>query len=124
MKKTIRIKKLTFDWLKVFPKLVYEIGYFLLNIPRYLLLFFSGLRISANSYSKLLGAIQTTKNAIDRLFENKPEDPQQTTRLFGSLLNEQIRLGKEQEKLFTALFGVFVAILALLISIITLLIKR
>ncbi len=124
MKKTIRIKKLTFDWLKVFPKLVYEIGYFLLNIPRYLLLFFSGLRISANSYSKLLGAIQTTKNAIDRLFENKPEDPQQTTRLFRSLLNEQIRLGKEQEKLFTALFGVFVAILALLISIITLLIKR
>lgn len=111
------------DWLSIFPNLLWEIVLFILNLPRYFYLFFHGLRVSSVSYSKLLDAISSRKKSIDSLFEAKL-DEQKTTHIFRTLLNEAIELNKEQEKLFTGLFGIFIAILALFISIIALLIKR
>ena len=110
-------------WFSIFPNLLWEVILFVLNLPRYFYLFFHGLRVSSASYEKLLNAISSRKKSIDNLFEAKL-DEQKTTHIFRTLLNDTIELNKEQERLFTGLFGIFVAILALFISIIALLIKR
>lgn len=123
MKRSKKLKKDFVNWLWIFPKLLYELVLFFLSIPRYFYLFFHGLRITVDSYSKLLGGLSTYQKAIDDLFKSKLNE-QKTTEIFRKLLNETIRLKSEQEKSFTALFGIFIGILALFISIIAVLLKR
>ncbi len=110
-------------WFTLFLKLVWEIILFFLNLPRYFYLFLHGLRVTSTSYSKLLDAISSRKKTIDNVFKSKI-DAQEVNRIWRTLHNEIVELNKEQEKLFTGLFGLFIAILALFISIIALLIKR
>ena len=123
MKKLEKLQKKIIDWLSVFPKLAYEIILFILKTPYYFYLFFHGLRITSVSYAKLLNGISSRKKSIDNLFQAKL-DAQKTTHIFRALLNDTIELNKEQEKLFTGLFGIFIAILALFISIIALLLSK
>lgn len=123
MKKVEKVQKNVIDWLHVFVDLIYELLLFLLKLPYYLYLFFHGLRITATSYSEILDAIASRKGTIDRVFKAKI-DEQETTRIWRTIYNEILKLRKEQEQLFTGLFGVFIAILALFISIVALLLKK
>src|SRR5258706_13320533 len=117
MKKAKKIQKQILNELVVFPKLIWEIILFTLHIPHYFYLFFHGLRITSDSYSKLLDAISSRKNTIDNLFK-KNIDSQETTKIFRALLNQLIELKQDQDRLYAGILGVFIAILALFISII------
>lgn len=110
-------------WLTTFPKLIWEIILFILNLPYFFYLFLHGLRVASVSYSQLLRGISSRKKTIDRVFDGKT-DTRAVNRIWRTLHSEIVELSKEQEKLFTGLFGIFIAILALFISIIALLIKR
>lgn len=116
-------KTLLKEWVAIFPKLACEIVLFFLNIIRYFYLFLHGLRISFDSYSKLLKGVEENEKAIDELFKAKL-DEQKTTKSFIYFLNEKGRLLAEQEKLFATLFGIFIAIMALFISTLAILVKK
>lgn len=118
-----KIKNTLLTWLITFPKLIWEIILFTLNLPRFFYLFFHGLRITAVSYSKLLDGMSSRQKTIDSLFKKNLSE-QQATRIFRILLNQTIELNKEQERLFSGLFGIFIAILALFISMIALLLNK
>ncbi len=110
-------------WLKTLLELICEIILFVLNIHYYFRLFLYGLRLSAGSYQELLKTLADRRSAIDNVAHSKI-DSREATKMLLDILNDITKLEKEQEKLFSSIFGIFIAVTALIVSLITLLVKK
>lgn len=117
------IQKEIKNLLQPIPLLLWEMGLFILNLPRYLYQFLRGLRHFSKSYRGMLRALEESDMFEERLKTAKL-DPATFRKEVRTWVNETIRLNTEHERMFTQLFGALVAILALLISILALMIGR
>jgi hypothetical protein len=112
------------SWLRIFPRLFWEIIQFFINIPLYLYKFFLGLRLFSESYDGILDGLETQKKFGEHLKNSKNIDVKSYTSLIRQLVNETNRLKDIQERMFTGLFGILIAVLALFISVLALLIRK
>ena len=119
----VSIAKLLGSWFKSVLNLFIELILFIVNIPKYLYQFFKGLRLFSQSYTGIIEALEVQKDRVNIFIDANPTT-NTAAKIMTEWINENIRLQKEHENMFSSLFGILIAVLALFISILALLLSR
>ena len=110
-------------WLLMWPKLFWEIFLFFVNIPHYLYNFFSGLRLFSESYDRIILILKEQQRLMENV-KSRNNKNLEDIKTMVELISRVEGYKKEQQEIFTGLFGILIAVLALFISVSAFLIRK